>query len=150
MSALHRLYPGRKGSKGHNLYKEVVGVGVYAGAAYGFGYIQNRYRERATVKGVPVDLLAGVVLTGAAYFNVGGSGVSPLLRDVGRAGVGAFFHTLGAGKGAEQSGVTRLLINKGDVARAKAALPSATVLGEIPRAPHGDYLSAAELAELAR
>lgn len=150
MSYLDRLH------KGRGVMPHLVETVEYAGAAYGFGYLQNRYREKASVLGMPVDLLAGVVLKGAALsselLGKGASGwMTSLANNVGNAGVGAFFHTMGAGHGAHAAGVKRMLLTSAaDVAKAKAALPGATILGEIPKAPHGDFLSAAELAELAR
>jgi hypothetical protein len=149
MGYLDRLH------KGHGLTSHVVETLEYAGASYGFGYLQNRYREKASVMGVPADLLAGVVLKtvvlGSELMGKGVSGgFATLLSNVGNAGIGAYFHTLGAGHGAQKSGVKRLLISEKDVEKAKAALPGATILGDLPKAPKGDFLSAAELAEMAR
>lgn len=160
MSYLDKLHFGKKGGVVHAVTSEVVGAGVYAGASYGFGYVQNRYRDKASLWGVPVDLLAGVGLTAATigcdlYVGHGKWGkrihnLTPITRDVGRAGFGAYFHTLGAASGAAKSGVKRLLISEADLPKAKAALPNATVLGDIPKAPHGDSLSARDLAEMAK
>lgn len=145
MKYLDRLHGSGKSHK-------VVSAIEYGAASYGFGYLMSRYRERASVYGVQADLLAGVLLKGVSLF--GGryvrGGVGTLVDNVSNAGIGAFFHTLGAGHGGEHAGVTRLVLDKKDVPRAKAALPNATVLGDIPRAPHGDFLSASELAALAR
>ena len=140
-------------TKKKGVVPSLVEAAEYVGASYGFGYLQNRYREKASLMGVPADLLAGVGLKAAALAaDVMGKsgGVACLASTVGNAGLGAYFHTLGAGHGAQASGVKRLLISDKDVAKARAALPNATILGEIPKAPHGDFLSAAELAEMAR
>lgn len=153
MSVHDLLYPGRKSGKLYKVSQAVANAGVYAGASYGFGYVQNRYRDRAKVMGVPVDLAVGAALTvGALAGDLVGFDnlLMPLARDVGHAGLGAFFHTLGAGKGAQASGVRRLLIKESDVPKARAAIPDAVVLGAIPQAPHGDVLSAKDLADLAR
>jgi hypothetical protein len=103
------------------------------------------------------DLLAGivskVVVLGADLFGANGRmvrGVLPHVNTLGNAAVGAYFHTRGAGYGAQASGVKRLILPAGQVDAVKKAFPSATVLGAIPKAPHGDFLSAAELAEMAR
>lgn len=155
MSVFHHLYPGKKHSTGHEVYKATVDAGVYAAASYGFGYVQGRYREKASLFGIPADLFAGVVLSGGAL--VAGDllgyipeGINPIVAAVGHAGLGAWAHTHGAGAGAEKSGVRRLLIQEKDVAKAKAALPDAQFLGDIPKAGPGDFLSARELANLAR
>lgn len=145
--------PLKKGGLLNAALHETAGAAVYSGASFGFGYVQNRYREKASLGGVPADLLAGGLLTGAAFvgdwFNKG-KGFTPLARAIGHAGLGSFFHTLGAGLGAEKSGVKRLLISEADVAKAKAALPNATILGVSEKAPTGDFLSATELAAMAR
>lgn len=149
MGYLDRLNPKKHPITGGVL----LGTVEYAAASYGFGYAKNKWRDKAHVFGVPVDLLAGLV---AKTLSVGAlatgkfEGAVPHLDALGNAGVGAFFHTLGAAHGAAASGLRRVLIPASDVAKAKAALPNATILGEIPKAPPGDYLSAADLARMAR
>lgn len=153
MSLHDLLYPGRKSGKIYKVSEATANAAVYAGASYGFGYLQNRYRERAKVMGVPVDLAAGAGLTvGALLADMFGidNVLMPLARDVGHAGLGAFFHTLGAGKGAQASGIRRALIKESDVPKIRAAVPDATILGEIPPAPHGDVLTARDLRDLTR
>jgi hypothetical protein len=133
--------------------RQAVPTATYAGASYGFGYLQNRYRDKASVMGVPADLLAGVGFKALAIAGTllgKGRKFVPHLDTVGNAGIGAYFHTLGAGHGAQKSGVKRVLVSDGDVKKVLAVSPNATVLGAIPKAPHGDYLSAQELANLAR
>jgi hypothetical protein len=148
MSYLDRIYRGRK-----HIVSEVVETAEYAGASYGFGYLQNRYREKASVMGVPADLLAGVglkvVALGCEILGTGRA-IAPHASIIGNAGVGAYFHTLGAGAGAKAAGIKRILIPEGDVEKAKKALPNATILGDLGKAPHGDFLSIDELAKLAR
>jgi hypothetical protein len=148
MSFLRHLNPTKKG-----LGSSVVEAVEYGAVSYGLGYVQSRYREKASLFGLPVDLLTGVAAKAASIAgHVWGVGraLAPYTNVVGNAGIAAFCHTLGTGHGGDKAGITRLLINKSDVAKAKAALPGATILGEIPRAPHGAFLSSAELAELAR
>ncbi len=123
----------------------------YGAASYGYGYLMSRYREKASVMGVPADLLGGVLMKAASLF--GGRylrGFTAHANVLGNAGIGAFCHTLGSGHGAAGSGVKRLLIHESDVPKAKAALPNATILGDIPKAPHGDFLSFGELNKLAK
>ena len=132
----------------------LVRTAEYGLASYGFGYVQNRFRERASVMGVPLDLLVGVAGKAASIF--GGEvygmapGLMPHIDNVANAGIGAYFHTLGAGHGARAAGVKRLLIRESDVPKARKALPDATILGDLPRAPRGDFLSPAELMEMAK
>jgi hypothetical protein len=154
---LDRMIPGKRGGLVHTLVGEATGTAVYAGASYGLGYVMNAYPTRARLFGgrLPLDLAVGVSgLGGAVAMEVfgrsNGGWVLPLVRDVGRAGIGAFCHTLGAGHGAQKSGLKRLLIPEGDVAKARAALPNATFLGVEPKAPHGDYMSTRQLLDLAR
>lgn len=154
MSYLDRFNPMRRGTHRHTITGEAMHLAVYGGASFGFGYLQQRYRQKASLLGVPADLAAGVGLTALSMVAGGARGVVgsllvPLARDVGRAGVGAFFHTWGSGAGAKAGGVARLLIQQSDVAKAKAALPNATILGVSQKAPPGDWMSARELRALA-
>jgi hypothetical protein len=148
MGFLEKLNP-----DGKSTINKLAEAAEYSLASYGYGWTQNRYRERASLGGIPADLLTGGVMKAASIAMDlwhKGKGVSPYANLLGNAGLGAFFHTLGAGHGAQSSGVTRLLIKDSDVAKAKAALPGATILGEIPKAPHGDFLSASDLAAMSR
>ena len=150
---LSKLYPGAKIT--------AVDVAIYGGASYGFGYIENKYREKASVMGVPVSAVAGGALVVgsllSSVFLKGGGRVAryvrmaaPYANDIGLAGLGAYLHTLGAGKGAQHGDVARIAVDKKDVAKVRAAVPKSTLLGEIPPAPHGDWLSSKDLANLAR
>jgi hypothetical protein len=150
MSYLSKLH---SGAKKVGLMHELVETGELVGGVAAFGYLQNRYREKASLWGVPADLAAGAVLKvavlGCKYFGKF-KRVCPHLDNLGNAGLAAYAHTLGAGYGAQASGVKRLLISEADVAKAKAALPNATILGDIPKAPHGDYFSSRDLADMAK
>lgn len=151
MKYLDKLHPRKAG-----MVSNVVETVEYGAFSYGYGFLQNKYRGKASVKGVPADVLAGVGFKAAALLMdaFGGSAVakvSPHINVLGNAGIGAFFHTLGAGHGAKSAGVTRLLLAPGtDVKKAKAMLPGSEVLGGIPPAPKGDFLSSSELAAMAR
>src|SRR6266702_270088 len=136
-----------------NLLHQVVPTAEKMGAIAAFGYVTNKYREKVTFYGGHGDLLAGFVLKAAAVAGAvmgKGGNLLPHLNNVGDAGLMAWAHAIGSGWGAQSSGVKRLLIKESDLKKAKAALPDATVLGEIPKAPHGRFMSAAELASLAR
>lgn len=145
---------------GHGVAARATEAAEYFGASFLAGYAQNKYRDKASVAGVPVDLAAGgalkllglgVDLLGGGKWNRGWRAtVHSQAHILGNVGLAAFGHTLGAGLGASQSGVTRVLVEKKDVAKVKAAIPGAVVIGEIPKAPPGDYLSASQLAEMAR
>ena len=155
MSYLSKLYPGRKGSKGHAVFNALTDAAVIPAMAYGFGYVENRYRERASVQGVPVSAVAGAagvaINLAASLFGVRQlRGVAGIAGEIGTAGLASYFHTLGAGKGADHSGVKRVLVDGKDMNKLKSVLPQSTVLGEIPKAPVGDFLSSSELAHLAR
>lgn len=132
----------------------LVQTGEYVGASYLFGYVQNKYRDKAQVWGIPADLASGVVLKAVSLgCDIAGvaTGLSSHVGTVGNAGLGAYFHTLGAGHGAHSAGVYRLLLtSEADKAKALQAFPKATILGDLPKATRGDFLSAAQLAEMAR
>jgi hypothetical protein len=127
-----------------------------ARAAYsgGFGYIKGRYREQASVMGVPADLLVGVLATAAgAVATISGGGQSSLghqLDMLGDAGIMSFTNSIGAYYGAKASGRQVLVLNPGT--SAPAALPAGysqpgmSVLGDIPPAVGGAYLTAEEIA----
>lgn len=140
MGYLDKLDP-----SGFGVLPKVVESVEYGAASYGFGYLQSRYRS--SVMGVPVELLAGVA--GKALVLVGGEmmgllpAVMPHVDVVANAGIGAYFHTLGVGHGAKAAAAL-------PAGKAPTKALGTTVLGAIPKAPHGDFLSASELAEMAR
>ena len=159
MGYLDKIHPRRSGA-----VSKVVELAEYGGASWLYGYAQTRYREKASIKGVPLDLAAGVGLklldiVGSLWAKDYGGGVikravrsaSPHAGVLGNAGIGAFMHTWGAGVGGEKSGVKRLLVQDKDVDAVKKALGGrVTVLGEIPKAPQpGKFFSARELARMA-
>lgn len=145
-------YHPRKGG----LVSNVVETAEYGAASFVYGYTQAKYGKKAYVKGIPVDVLSGVALKVVAFGMdaFGGSmmgRIAPHLNVLGNAGVGAFFHTYGVGKGIASSGVTRMLLPSGtDLKKVQAVAPGSTIMGAIPQAPKGDFLSTAELASMAR
>jgi hypothetical protein len=162
MGYLDKFMPRRSGVVGRGVHA-AVDAAVPAAMIGGFGYAMNRWRDKAHVKNVPIDLAAGVLGLASATFGVfsflgrktgvlrsHGQGLDKLAGMVATAGLGSYAHTYGAGLGGKQSGVTRVAVSHKDVPKIRAAVPNATVLGEIGAAPHGDFLSSSELRSLAR
>jgi hypothetical protein len=147
---LGHIEPGQEGLMG----RAVEGL-EYFGLSYAAGYAQNRWRQKASLFGAPADFLVGLggKIASVALDHWGGHRHRHLVSHanvLGNVGLGAFGHTLGAGAGAQASGVKRVLVDAKDVDKIKKLVPGSTVLGEIPKAPHGDLLSTRELQEMAR
>jgi hypothetical protein len=122
----------------------------YAGA-YAFGMAKGYYRDKAFVMGQPIDLVAGAALTVAsALFNAysgGRSQLSPHMERLGDAGLMSYFNSLGAGHGTAKSGRMVAVLPAGSSGSRIAGLsPGASILGTIPQASGGDYLTAEEIA----
>jgi len=118
-------------------------------AAYGFGFLKGYYRERASFRGVPADLIAGIVgVAGSAVLEVmsnGRSKLAPHISAVGDAGMMSYLGSMGAAMGAKKSGRQVYVLNAG--AAKPAALPAGlTAVGALPQAVGGAYLSADEIA----
>lgn len=120
-----------------------------AAFAGGFGFIKGRFREKSLIGGkVPVDILAGGLLTlVAAGLNIASDGRSVLAKHaerVGDAGVMSFFNSLGASWGASSANYQVAVLPK------TAQLPAGSapmVLGALPQATGGAYLTAEEIAK---
>jgi len=153
MSVLDTLVPGKRGGKFHNIGTEMARTVVYGSVFYGLGFAQNKWKDKAKVGRVPADMALGLGGTGlgllATLFGVG-RGVQPWLWEGGRIGLAAFGHALGAGHGGQSAGQARVLMPKKDVAKALAAVPGAVVVGAIPPAPTGDWLSVQDLRSLSK
>lgn len=151
---LHNANSLKRGSAAHEVVGEVIDLGVGAGASFGFGYLTGKYRDKTLIAGrVPLDLGVGLALSlGSVALDLTGtlSGFSGLVKDVGRAGVGAWAHTHGVGAGTAASGIKRALVEDKDLAKLRAAVPNAVILGATGAAPHGAFLSSARLNELAK
>jgi hypothetical protein len=118
-------------------------------AAYAFGFVKGYYRERASYRGVPADLIAGIAgVAGAAVLEVmssGRSNLAPHLSAIGDAGVMSYLGSMGASMGAKRSGRQVYVLNAG--AARPGALPAGlTAVGELPQAVGGAYLSADDIA----
>lgn len=120
----------------------VVDKGERFAAAYAFGAIKGYYRERAMFKGFGADLwVGGGALVASAVLTVlsgGRSGAAPHLERIGDAGVSSYLNSMGISWGAKKAGRTVVL-----------GLGHSTVLGYIPPAVGGAYLSADEIAHFA-
>lgn len=134
------------------LVSNVVLTAEYAGASYLFGYLQNAFPGRASFFGVPADLAVGVAAKAASLVStVSGMGrvARPHLDVLGNAGIGAYFHTLGAGHGFQKSGRVRATLPATSVAKLRQAVPESTIFGVNQKAPQGDFLTSEDLARLA-
>lgn len=139
--------------RGHGLVNTLVNKGERYGAALGFGFLKGYYREKMLIGGkVPADLAVGVVATlagaGLDIFTMGRSGLSSHLHAVGDTGVQSYLNSIGAAWGAKKSGRTVYVLDEG--AKAPAQLPAGMaatqVVGAIPQAVGGAYLSPEEIA----
>lgn len=118
---------------------------VYAGA---FGVAKGFLREKSLVGGVPLDILAGTAMTlAAAGLNLATEGKSAIAKHaerIGDAGVMSFCNSLGASYGAQWANYQVAVVPSA------AKLPPGSapmVLGALPQAAGGAYLTAEELAK---
>lgn len=120
----------------------------YVAANAALGYAQGRYRAKAgTIALVTGVLGKAVALLGAYKGRASATYAEANL--LGNVGFGAYAHAWGAGKGATAAGLSRMVLPSHDVDRAKKMFPDATVLAGVgPKAPHGDWLSHADLKSL--
>ncbi len=138
-AALSRAYTKSKSldlNPSRGLVAEAVDTGVGMGASFLFGELHGRYREQAEFKGMPLNLLVGVLGKGAAvalemYTGVPGG---HHLNTVANAGLFSYAFARGVAHGTESAGHTTLV------------RPASSVLGAIPAAPRGTFLSADEVA----
>jgi hypothetical protein len=149
----------RQGSSlhsGRSLAALAVDKGEKYAAAAAFGFLKGYYREKAMFLGQPVDLLAGLGLTVAGavvnMYSEGRSNIAPHLERIGDAGMMSYFNSMGAAYGNKAAG--RVV----SVSPAGAMLPRGatpvlgelpSVIGEIPPAVAGAYLTADEIARFA-
>lgn len=141
-----------------------VGSVVHGLESYGagrlFGYVHGMYREKASLWGVPANLLAGIGLKVAA---IGAALVtdrlSPTAREpwwashletIGNAGIAAFGFAQGVADGTKSSGRKIIILPKGAAAPTLPAGSVTDVVGEIPPAAPGRYLDLDQLQTAAR
>ncbi len=147
------LLPARVGGgmNGNRLTGLAIDKAERYAAAYGFGMAKGYYRDKAFVMGQPIDLVLGALLTaGGALFNAysgGRSQLAPHMERIGDAGMMSYFNSLGAGHGTSKSGRMVAVLPAGSAGSKIAGLsPGAHILGTIPPASGGDYLTAEEIA----
>lgn len=143
-----------KAAVGHALHRHEGPAQVIEkyGAAYAFGFVKGYYRERASYRGVPADLIAGLVGVGGSAllqaWSGGRSGLAPHLKAVGDAGIMSYLGSMGASLGAKQSGRQVYVLNAG--APRPANLPAGvTAVGHLPQAVSGQFLSQDEMRKYA-
>lgn len=128
----------------------LVDKGERFGASYGFGWIKGHYREKAMVKGQPIDLVAGAGLLAASVaLNLMSNGRSDLaehLERVGDAGMMSYLNTMGASKGASMAGRQVMAIGPSKT----PGLPRTTAMGMVPPVdPGAVFLSADKVRNFA-
>jgi hypothetical protein len=142
------------GTAKHGVGGFLVDKGERYGAAYAFGWVKGHYRERAMVRGLPVDLVAGAgLLAGSVLLNLFSGGRSHLADHAerfGDAGLMSYLNTMGTAKGASMAGRTVMALPG---AKAGAGLPGARqqqVVGMVPPvAPGASFLSASQVRSYA-
>ncbi len=85
--------------KSEEMTETVVGAVETSGAAFAMGVVQGRY-GRVEVGPVPVDLLSGLALHGAAFAGIGGRN-SNHLHHLGNGCLASYMTTIGTGVGAD-------------------------------------------------
>lgn len=119
-----------------------------AAAAGGFGFIKGYFREKSLIGGVvPVDIAVGGFLTLlAAGLNAATEGKSNIAKHaerIGDAGVMSFCNSLGASWGAQAADYQVAVVpSKMKLTNGMAPM----VLGALPQAADGAYLTAEEIA----
>lgn len=139
---------------GHSLKSAIVDKGERYGAAFGFGLAKGYYGNQFIWKGHGADLWLGVGSLGVATVlsMFGGKKAGQLaehLERVGDAGVMSAINSLGAAYGLQKAGHS--VVRTGTP---KAAAPAVhglygDVIGSIPGAKAGPYLSNADLTRFA-
>lgn len=120
------------------------------GSAAGFGYIKGRYRERATVKGQPLELVAGggalaLALVDELFLK---GKFAPHLNRVADAGLSAYINTRMTALGMKHAGRKIFISQPGANPALPAGLQQVDVLGELD-AMGGAYLSDSEVNRFA-
>lgn len=139
---------GSSGISGHGTMGFLADKAERYGAAYAFGFAKGYYRERAMWKGYGADLwIGGAATLASAALNIASGGraaLAPHLERIGDAGVTSYFNSMGASAGATKAGRSVLVMNQGQQLPGKKS-----ILGMIPPAMGGAYLSADEIARFA-
>lgn len=150
LKAIPRHLPTGTGPR--NFTGFLVDKGERYGAAAAFGFAKGYYGERFLFKGHGLDLWLGAGLTLAAAglqaFSGGRSQLADHVERVGDAGMMSALGSLGAAFGAKKSGRQVAVISPGQNAL-PASRVSGDVVGAIPPAVGGAYLSADDIARFA-
>jgi hypothetical protein len=120
------------------------------GATAGFSYVKGRYREKALIKGQPVDLVLGSGAMGLAVVSellLGGLGSSTLNR-IGDAGLQSYIGSRFTALGHKHAGRKLYVSEPGANPALPAGLKQVDVLGEHD-AMGGVFLSDAEVQRFA-
>lgn len=138
---------------GPGLGAEIVGTGVYVAASEIFGYVHGRYRDKAEVMGVPANLLVGVLgkLSAIALYAQGGKlrNKAHYLNNIANAGIGSYVFADGVARGTRAAGRKIYVLESGGTPPSLGrGLTQTDVVGEIPQAMGGAYLSREELESL--
>ena len=144
----HGTMPERSGFKG-----VLIDKGERFGAAFAYGAAKGYYGERFIWRGHGLDAWtgAGALLVGS-FLNAatgGHSALAPHLERIGDAGVMSALGSLGAAWGMERAGRAVHVLAPGKNAAAPGLPKKSTVLGYIPQAMGGSYLTADEIARYA-
>lgn len=141
---------------GKGIKAVVIDKGERFGAAFGFGLAKGYYGDRFIWKGHGADLWLGVGALGAATVlsMFGGRKANQLgehLERVGDAGVMSALSSLGAAIGLEKAGHS-VVRTSGAKAKPVAAVHGiyGDVIGSIPGAKAGPFLSDSDLARFAQ
>lgn len=129
----------------------LVDKGERYGAAFAFGAAKGYYGEKFLFKGHGLDLwIGGATLAASVALNVvtnGHSSIAAHLERVGDAGVMSAIGSLGAAWGLDKAGRSVHVLTPGK--NASAGGPKKTIVGHIPPAVAGNYLSADQIANYA-
>lgn len=149
-TAPYFMLPNRAGYgvTGHGALGFAVDKAERYAAAYGFGVAKGYYREKMLWRGLGADLWLGAGFTlGSAVLlalSNGTSTIAPHLDRLGDAGIMSYLNSMGAAWGNKKAGRTVQVLQGG---RALPSLPTSSgVIGAIPQAMGGSYLTAEELA----
>lgn len=154
MGLVDRLYPGKS-----SMHQALGGAALSGLTGLGIGFAEGRYRKK--LFGLPAGAVVGLAGTlgflGIDLFLPSRGKVTrfvhscaPVLRDMGRVGLGTFTYAAGVGMGAGMGvGDSALAaVNKKDLPALKKAVPNAVIVGAIPPAPRGNWLSQRDLQAL--
>lgn len=118
---------------------------VKYGSAAAFGYVKGTGKR--AFHGVPIDAGVGLAALATSVFltikSHGRSIIGSYAGDVADAGIMSYLNSIGAAYGAKSSGRKVYVLEAG--AKPPAGLKPVDVMGELPQAVGGSFLSAAEI-----